>query len=76
MTHLVPLMPDHAAQAATLIPGARETFDQIRAAGLRVASSTGYTREMMLPVLKQAEEQGYRPEHVVCSGDTPAGLRR
>ena len=73
MARLGPLMRDQAARAATLIPGARESFDQLRAAGLRVASSTGYTREMMEPVLARAAEQGYVPEHVVCSGETPAG---
>ncbi len=73
MTRLGPLMRDHAARSATLIPGARETFDQIRAAGLKVASSTGYTREMMQPVLARAAAQGYVPDHVVCSGETLAG---
>ncbi len=70
---LGPLMREEAGRAATLIPGARATFDGLRAAGLRVASSTGYTREMMLPVLARAAEQGYVPEHLVCSGETPAG---
>ena len=60
MTHLGPLMREHAARASALIPGARETFDQIVAAGLKVASSTGYTRAMMGPVLIRAAEQGYR----------------
>ena len=70
---LGPLMRNHAAHAATLIPGAREAVEQLRAAGLRVASSTGYTREMLQPVLARAAEQGYVPEHVVCSSETPAG---
>jgi phosphonoacetaldehyde hydrolase len=73
MARLGPLMREHAARASTLIPGARATFDRVRSAGLRVASSTGYTREMMQPVLARAAEQGYVPEHVVCSGETPAG---
>ncbi len=73
MTRLGPLMREHATRASTLIPGARDTFDQLRAAGLRIASSTGYTRDMMEPVLAQAAEQGYVPEHVVCSGETAAG---
>jgi len=70
---LGPLMREHAGRAATLIPGARATFDRLRATGVRVASSTGYTREMMVPVLARAAEQGYVPEHVVCSGETPFG---
>jgi phosphonoacetaldehyde hydrolase len=73
MARLVPLMREHAARASMLIPGAKQTFDKLRAAGIRVASSTGYTREMMQPVLKHAAEQGYVPEHLVCSGETPAG---
>ena len=73
MARLGPLMREYAAAAATLIPGARETFEQLRARGLKVASSTGYTREMMAPVLARAAEQGYVPQHVVCAGETPAG---
>jgi phosphonoacetaldehyde hydrolase len=73
MIRLGPLMRDHAARASTLIPGARETFERLRHQGVRVASSTGYTREMMQPVLARAAEQGYAPEHLVCSGETPAG---
>jgi len=73
VARLGPLMRDYAAGAATLIAGARQTFDRLRAAGLRVASSTGYTRDMMQPLLARAAEQGYVPEHLVCSGETPAG---
>jgi phosphonoacetaldehyde hydrolase len=73
IARLGPLMRDYAAHASTLIPGAREAFDSLRAAGLRVASSTGYTREMMEHVLVRATEQGYEPEHVICAGETPTG---
>lgn len=73
MTDLGPLMREQAARAAQLIEGARATFDALRAAGLRMASSTGYTRDMMESVLTQAAAQGYAPEHVVCAGETPAG---
>ncbi|MDB6084435.1 MAG: phosphonoacetaldehyde hydrolase [Gammaproteobacteria bacterium] len=73
MARLGPLMRDHAGRASILIPGARQTFVDLRAAGLRVASSTGYTRDMMEPVLARAAAQGYAPEHLVCSGETPTG---
>ncbi len=73
VTDLGPLMRDQATRVATLIDGARATFDSLRAAGVRVASSTGYTRDMMEPVLAAADAQGYRPEHVICSGETPRG---
>jgi len=73
MRDLGPLMRDQAALAATLIDGARATVDALRAAGLRIASSTGYTREMMAPVLARAAAQGYAPDHLVCAGETPQG---
>jgi phosphonoacetaldehyde hydrolase len=73
IAELGPLMREQAAQAATLIDGARATADALRAAGLKVASSTGYTREMMVPVLERAAAQGYKPDYLVCSGETPQG---
>jgi len=67
------LMRDAAAQAAGLIPGAAQTVATLRAAAIKVASSTGYTREMMAPVLVRAAEQGYAPDHLVCANETLAG---
>jgi phosphonoacetaldehyde hydrolase len=66
-------MRRRAEEAAELIPGALHAFQRLRAAGLKTASSTGYTRDMMTPVLALAAAQGYTPEHLVCSGETPAG---
>jgi phosphonoacetaldehyde hydrolase len=66
-------MRDAATVASELIPGAAETVRKLRARGLRIASSTGYTREMMGPVLARAAEQGYAPDHLVCAGETPQG---
>src|SRR5262249_53429228 len=66
ISQLTPLMRDQAARAATLVDGAREAVDALRSAGLKIASSTGYTRNMMEPVLERAAAQGYVPDHVVC----------
>jgi phosphonoacetaldehyde hydrolase len=73
MIDLGPLMRDQAARSARLIDGARGAVEALRAEGIKVASSTGYTREMMIPVLQAAAAQGYAPDHVVCSGETPQG---
>ncbi|MDE2305885.1 MAG: 2-aminoethylphosphonate--pyruvate transaminase [Gammaproteobacteria bacterium] len=70
---LGPLMRERAASSADLIAGAADTVKALRAAGIKVASSTGYTRQMMAPVLERAAAQGYAPDHLLCSGDTPAG---
>jgi phosphonoacetaldehyde hydrolase len=73
MTDLGPLMRHQAANAARLIDGAAAVVEALRAEGIKVGSSTGYTREMMAPVLHGAAAQGYVPDHLVCSGETPAG---
>ena len=73
MEDLGPLMRDAAAVASELIPGAVATVNALRERGLRIGSSTGYTREMMGPVLARAAAQGYVPDHVVCAGETPQG---
>jgi phosphonoacetaldehyde hydrolase len=73
MQDLGPLMRDQAARAAHLIDGAKATIDELRRQGIKIASSTGYTREMMQPVLIEAAQQGYVPDHLVCSGETSAG---
>jgi phosphonoacetaldehyde hydrolase len=73
MLDLGPLMREQAARAAQLIDGARIAVEALRAQGIKVASSTGYTREMMQPVLQAAAAQGYAPDHLVCSGETPQG---
>jgi len=73
MIELEPLMRAQAADAATLIDGAAAAVDALRVAGLKIGSSTGYTRDMMAPVLERAAAQGYSPDHLVCSGETPQG---
>lgn len=73
MEDLGPLMREAAATASQLIPGAADTVAALRARGMKIASSTGYTREMMAPVLACAAEQGYAPDHLVCADETPQG---
>jgi phosphonoacetaldehyde hydrolase len=73
MSDLGPLMRDQAARAAQLIDGAKSAIDALREQRVKIASSTGYTRDMMQPVLREAARQGYVPDHLVCSGETPTG---
>lgn len=71
--NLGPLMRDAGAAHSTLVPGAASVFEQLIAAGVRVGSTTGYTREMMGPIIEAARAQGYAPDVVVCAGETPIG---
>jgi phosphonoacetaldehyde hydrolase len=70
---LVPLMREAASRHARLIPGAVELIAHLHAQGIKFGSTTGYTREMMQDILPVAAAQGYRPEVVVCAGETPVG---
>ena len=62
-----------AADHAELIPGAAATADWIREQGLKIGSTTGYTREIMTPVLPLAAAAGYAPDNLVCAGDLAEG---
>lgn len=67
------LMRVAALECATLVPGAAEIACSLQRAGIAVGSCTGYTREMMREILPRAAAQGYRPDYVVCAGETPQG---
>jgi len=68
-----PMMFEAANECAVLIPGAAEVAAELRAAGVKIGSCTGYTREMMAGILPAAAAQGYAPDVLVCAGDTAAG---
>lgn len=68
-----PMMRLAAADCAVLIPGAADLAARLKADGVRIGSSTGYTRSMMADILPRAAAQGYAPEMVVCSGETAEG---
>ncbi|MEO0636123.1 MAG: phosphonoacetaldehyde hydrolase [Pseudomonadota bacterium] len=65
----VPLNEDVAARHATLVPGAKEAIDHLRSLGLKIGSTTGYTRSIMDRILPVAAAQGYSPDNLVCSDD-------
>ncbi len=69
----VPLNVEVVTDYAGLIPGTAETIARLRALGLKIGSTTGYTREIMAPLLPKAAEQGFKPDNVVCAGDLSAG---
>jgi phosphonoacetaldehyde hydrolase len=62
-----------AARYANVIPGAAQVVTELRSNGVKIGSSTGYTREIMAKILPVAAEQGFKPDSLVCTGDTPDG---
>lgn len=69
----VPMNEKVVADFADLVPGAAEMVKTLRARGLKIGSTTGYTRSIMENVLPRAAEQGYEPDNLVCSDDLPEG---
>lgn len=73
MAQLEPAMQASAAQYSELIPGAATAASALRHKGIKVGSTTGYTRTMMADIIPAAAEQGYAPEAIVCAGETAQG---
>ena len=44
-----------------------------RAKALKIGSTTGYTRDIMAEITPVAAAQGFAPDSLVCTGDTPDG---
>jgi len=56
-----------------LIAGAADTVSKLREGGLKIGTTTGYTHDIMDAILPLAAEQGFSPDSILCTGDTPVG---
>lgn len=68
-----PLQMEIIVQHSQLIPGVADTVKEWQSRGIRVGSTTGYTRAMLAPVLDQAAAQGYKPDASVCPDEVSEG---
>jgi phosphonoacetaldehyde hydrolase len=69
----VPMMVSAIARHADPIPGLIDTVAALRGRGVKIGSTTGYTRPMLEKLMPAAKQRGYAPDAVVCSSDVPAG---
>lgn len=69
----VPMNVAVAADFSEMIPGAVDTVRELRRRGLKIGSTTGYTREIMAKVLPRAAAAGYEPDNLVCAGELAQG---
>ena len=65
----VPMNEAAVADYCTMIEGAVPAVERLRARGMKIGSTTGYTRSIMARVLPLAAAQGYAPDNLVCAGD-------
>ncbi|TXI66991.1 MAG: phosphonoacetaldehyde hydrolase [Limnohabitans sp.] len=64
-----PMSAESALARCDFIPGLLETQAWLRKNGIRIATTTGYTRRIMTPIIDQAKLRGFSAERVVCCDD-------
>lgn len=69
----LPLQKEILAAGSDVIPDVSDAIRALRAMGVKIGSSTGYTRELMDVVVPLASIQGYEPDSLVCSDEVTAG---
>ena len=62
-----------AARFSDVIPGVVDVMTALRERGLKIGTTTGYTRDIMAEILPVAAAQGFSPDCLICTGDTPDG---
>jgi phosphonoacetaldehyde hydrolase len=61
------------AECSSLISGVTNVVQRLRDRGLKIGSTTGYTRPMLDVLLSHAAQQGYVPDCALCPDDVEAG---
>lgn len=69
----LPLQKETLAAHDDVIPGIPDMISECRARGLRIGSTTGYTRELVDIFVDSVAKQGYQPDSILCSEEVPQG---
>lgn len=72
-SEFLPRQSEILAEFSAPIPCAPETVERWRAAGLRIGSTTGYTRALLDVVMSAASQQGYAPDASVTPDEVGGG---
>jgi phosphonoacetaldehyde hydrolase len=71
----VPLQLDCLRKYTDLLPGVAEVTQRLQARGIKIGSSTGFTRAMVDILEEEAARQGYRPDASVAGDEVIHGAR-
>jgi phosphonoacetaldehyde hydrolase len=71
----VPKQTECLGRFSDAIAGVPETLEALRSHGIKIGSTTGYTRAMLDFLVDRAREQGFEPDCAICPGDVPGGGR-
>ncbi len=70
---VTPRQVEAAGRRGTPVPGLLECVAELRAAGVKIAGTTGYFREAADAAAQSAARHGYAPDASVCSDDVTGG---
>ncbi|MFZ0247170.1 phosphonoacetaldehyde hydrolase [Candidatus Binatus sp.] len=71
--NFVPLQLECLVKYSAVIDGVAATVARLRKRGIKVGSTTGYTRSMLDVILRLAAEQGYQPDCAITPDDVGGG---
>ncbi|MCF0217005.1 MAG: 2-aminoethylphosphonate--pyruvate transaminase [Fibrobacteraceae bacterium] len=60
-------------QYSDIKPFVVDCVDYLREKGIKIGSTSGYTREMMDFILPEVREKGYSPDYTVCADEVTKG---
>ena len=69
----VPLQLSCLLEYSAVIPGVVETMERLRGRGLRIGTTTGYSREMLDVLVEASRKAGYIPDCNLAPSDVGAG---
>lgn len=69
----IPLQTEIIGQHMDVIPGTAEVLAALRERGIRIGSTTGYSRAMMRDLIPAAARGGFDPDCVVCADEVSQG---
>jgi phosphonoacetaldehyde hydrolase len=71
----MPIQLDNLRSLSDVIEGVPGTIEHLKSRGIKIGSTTGYTRAMLDILLPGARMQGLYPDCTVCPDEVPGGGR-
>jgi phosphonoacetaldehyde hydrolase len=71
----LPKQTECLGRYSEVIAGVPQVAEGLRSRGIRIGSTTGYTRPMLEFLLERARDQGFAPDCALCPQDVPGGGR-
>ena len=69
LQEFVPMSAASALEHSDFIPGFLDSYEWLQQQGIGVATTTGYTRFIMEPLLARAAQAGFAPVRTICCDD-------